>query len=255
MANWARAIGCGVIGGLVWCTASASYGQSSGTADAEAGLEAPALPEMPEMPEMIAGRPVVPVASQPSGGRWFARAHQYWTGRVKPSLQYSHWGYLEQFEEPPFGASVRVCQQAQVCNGLASRMVLYHTDFCENGASLSPHGYRRLRDIANTLPPHWCHVLRIEPATGPMRPDLPPDQEVLRRATLNQERRAHVQQVLNSWGIAAQVEIGGPDRPWMRGEEALIHHGKYLHYLQSGLLGGGGGGGSGAANDEEGEGS
>lgn len=71
-----------------------------------------------------------------------------WRHRLKTGLQAWHWGWAEEFDEPPLGACVNAHREVQICNGLAAQMVLYGYDFCSadgpDAASLNVHGQQRL---------------------------------------------------------------------------------------------------------------
>ena len=75
--------------------------------------------------------------------------------RVKSHLQYSHWGYAEQFYPRPFGTFVRSAVDAQVSNGLAAQLTLYRYDFVDPSGrvstTLNPHGRIRLVRMAGIL--------------------------------------------------------------------------------------------------------
>jgi hypothetical protein len=61
-------------------------------------------------------------------------------------------GFPEYFKGPPLGASVFQANQAQVANGDAARMTLYHYDFDPDGEHLTLRGRDRLVQIVATMP-------------------------------------------------------------------------------------------------------
>ncbi len=154
------------------------------------------------------------------GYRPGSRLSRWWHERTKPCLQYSHWGYPEYFEETPLGASLGATQSVQICNGWASRLMLYHYDFCDGAPSLNFHGQRRLNELATTFPT-WAHLsLRVQ-AT----PDDP---------GLGQARREYVAKVLAGAGVPARVEIGWPTEVSPFGDETRIVNQNLLRRVQSG---------------------
>ena len=85
-----------------------------------------------------------------------ARAYQKLMKKCR--WQHSHWGFPEEFCEPSFGSSASYYLQAQVSNGIASQMKLYHYDF---GLLKSPQqhlltlrGEYQLRKIAKLFERH-----------------------------------------------------------------------------------------------------
>ncbi|WP_435011132.1 hypothetical protein P12x_002430 [Tundrisphaera lichenicola] len=66
-------------------------------------------------------------------------------------LQGKWFGYPENFEPRPLGASLYDNGLAMVANGAAARMVLYRFDFLPNSAELSPRGLDQLAKIAPQL--------------------------------------------------------------------------------------------------------
>ena len=149
------------------------------------------------------------------------RLARWWQDRAKPCLQYSYWGYADEFEEVPLGASVRAHQQAQICSGWSARLFLYQYDFCDGGAALNLHGQQRLNDMAAAFP-IWAehHQLLIEST---------PDKPYLALA-----RREHVIKVLKKAGIPAQVEVGVPTGFVPLGEETRLMNTLLMSQIRSG---------------------
>ncbi len=132
---------------------------------------------------------------------------------MKPCLQESHWGYAEQFEEKPFGVSMRFHLNTQVCNGAKDRMVLYRYDFHEGilgpANELNPHGQRRLTELARML---RCNIFPL--VIEPSRND----------PALDAERRDHVLGLLEDSTFAVPedwVVIQRPNARGLGGEEAM----------------------------------
>jgi hypothetical protein len=141
------------------------------------------------------------------------RIEHWWQTRAKPCLQESHWGYAEQFEEKPFGASLRAHMNTQVCNGTKDRMVLYRYDFHEGilgpADKLNPHGQRRLTELARML---RCNIfpLVIEPS--------------LNDPALDTARRDHVLELLKDSTFECPedwVVVRRPNAKGLSGEDAM----------------------------------
>ncbi len=147
---------------------------------------------------------------------WFG----WWSNRLKPSLQYSHWGYCDQFEETPFGAQVRAHQRAQICSGWAARLWLYRYDFCDDGAGLNAAGHQRLTELAREFPVWSHHALAIESTSG--------------KPQLDAARREHVARLLEESGVPAQVVIGVPAVSTPFGDEAREWNALFLRQVRSG---------------------
>lgn len=146
-----------------------------------------------------------------------------WQGRIKPCLQYSHWGYADQFEETPFGASVCQAKKVQICNGLADQIVLYLYDFCmaTDGAQLNLRGRRRLSEIVTMMQSLNCHPLLIEASGNP---------------ELDAARKAYVLEMMakanfpvpEDWVVVGQPKVRG-----LAGEEAVIIHSNMLRQTEA----------------------
>jgi hypothetical protein len=161
-----------------------------------------------------------------------SRLSRWWHGRAKPCLQYSHWGYPEYFEEPPFGASVRAVANTQICNGWNSRLTLYQYDFCDGAPFLNLHGQRKLNELAAAFQIWMHHTLRIEATPEAPRLDI--------------ARRDHIAKLLADGGVPARVEIGYPTEVSPFGDETRIVNENLLQRVRSGRpIGGMSGGGTG----------
>lgn len=165
----------------------------------------------------------------------------WWITRAKPRLQESHWGYPEEFEEKPFGSSLRAHVNRQIRNGTRDRMVLYLYDFHDAGlgdeTTLNPHGLRRLDDLRRMM---QCNStpLVIEPSG--------------KNAELDEARREHVLSLLQDSTFAVPedwVVVARPDARGLHGEDALSVHQR--------MLSGGGaissGGGSSSSSSSSGD--
>ena len=74
-----------------------------------------------------------------------------WEHEIKPMLQATHWGYLENFTAEPFGSSLCQVMSAQVAGGQAAQFVLRRYDFLADQPELSPYGTRKLMRLASRL--------------------------------------------------------------------------------------------------------
>jgi hypothetical protein len=63
-----------------------------------------------------------------------------WRRRHKAHCQDTLWGYPEEFQDAPLGASVQANIQVQATKGQAARMVLYQYDFVPGSDRLKPRG-------------------------------------------------------------------------------------------------------------------
>lgn len=195
-----------------------------GASAAEAPWEAsPPPPPTPESLPAAAGTefapqlvsPACPAPCQPHA-RWLG----WWQNGLKPWLQYSHWGYCDQFEEVPFGARVQAAQRAQICSGWAARLWLYRYDFCDDGAGLNAAGHKRLTELAREFPVWSHHALVIESTPG--------------KPQLDAARREHVANLLDGAGVPAQVVIGVPTVSAPFGDETREWNTLFLRQVRSG---------------------
>jgi len=94
------------------------------------------------------------------GGRCHRCQHngpikQRWHGHWKPWLHENHWGYPENFVAEPHGASIYAHFNAQVGNGQAAQLALYHFDFHDGlgkkAAKLNSYGVDRLTQLSGLL--------------------------------------------------------------------------------------------------------
>jgi hypothetical protein len=209
-----------------------SYAASAADAPPAARPPAPAMPKSipADVPAAIGAEACLSDysgASCPStgGGSW-------WRDRIKPALQYGHWGYTNEFEEIPFGARVRAHQQAQLCSGTAARLWLYQYDFCDGGATLNPAGHKRLIEMAGAFPVWSHHCLVIEATPG--------------NSQLDAARRDHVAQLLEAAGAPAPVQVGVPRVSAPFGDETREWNKLFMSRIRSGSssLGGSSGGSS-----------
>jgi hypothetical protein len=159
----------------------------------------------------------------------------WWLSRAKPSLQCSHWGYADLFEEPPAGAALYAHKRVQVMLAMRARLALYRFDFYDEASSkaaeLNPHGQQRLTGIARIAHCFGLHPIRIEPV--PERPGL------------NTARREYVLGQLQQSSFTVPDEwvvLGRPDAPGLAGEEAVEIHTNMLKQTASGPEGSSGSG-------------
>jgi uncharacterized membrane protein YgcG len=215
-------------------------GLLSWTATAAGAQPESSLREMGDVepvPIRVADGPATASAVCFDGGDKRSALARWWQDRAKPRLQYSYWGYPEEFEETPLGASVQAHQRAQICSGWSARLFLYQYDFCDGGTTLNLHGQQRLNEMM-AASPIWAHHTLFVEAT--------PDQPQLALA-----RREHVLSVLKNAGTPAQVEVGVPTGFVPFGEETREINTLLMKQIRSGGgtsgAGGGGSGGGGAA--------
>lgn len=153
-----------------------------------------------------------------------------WFRRIKRRLQYTHWGYAEEFEERSLSGLVSAHMGTQILNGMAARMVLYQYDFCDGtadeAAKLNPHGYRRLCEIAAML--QYCSAYPVVIEYTPGNP------------ALDAARRDHVLKALGELTVAVPeqgVIVGVPAVRGLSGEEAFTIHQNLLRDTESGGAG------------------
>jgi hypothetical protein len=119
------------------------------------------------------------------------------------------WGYPEEFEAQPFGASVHAPFEAMVANGTAASMVLYHFDFIDGSDMLNVMGRDRLHRIA-------CLMAENDfPVIIQRTPEAP---------ALAEARRTAVLTLLAQEGLTvpmARVVIGPPIANGLAGFEGM----------------------------------
>ena len=95
-----------------------------------------------------AREPIDPIALERKPPKHtFFKAHSWHWRR----LQGRFWGYPEEYEPRPLGASVYDHYRIMAGNGAAARLVLYNYDFVEGTSELSPRGADQLAKIAAQL--------------------------------------------------------------------------------------------------------
>ena len=153
----------------------------------------------------------------------------FWS-RLKARLQWSHWGYPEEFGRVPPGTSVRAHAQLQIANGLAARLILYRCDFCDGAETDAPrlndHGWKRLNELL-AVQQCWGSLPLVIEAT----PDQPQVDAARRQYVMNQLEQAHV---------PAKVVIGVPLVPGVPGVEATELNTRLLQQVRSGGTASGG---------------
>jgi hypothetical protein len=202
-----------ILGLLSWAAPAAGAQPESGAGNTESLEPAPA-------DLRITDDPTFAPAACSTGGSQQAVAPRRSLSRIKARLQYSYWGYPEEFEEIPFGARVRAHQEAQICSGWSARLWLYRYDFCDDGASLNAAGHKRLSELAHEFPVWSHHDLVIEATPG--------------QPQLDAARRAHVEKQLETLGIPAQVVIGVPTVSAPFGDETRVWNSLLTKQIQSG---------------------
>jgi len=194
------------------CAACMAWAQS---------VDGPCAPATPQCAEGCEPEGL-PCGSVPSSGARppKTRVGAWWQYCIKPSLQYSHWGYPEEFEEIPFGARVCAAQRAQICSGWAARLWLYRYDFCDDGAGLNAAGHKRLTELAGEFPVWSRHALVIESTPG--------------NPQLDTARREHVAKLLEGAEVPAQVVIGVPTISAPFGDETREWNTLFMKQVRSG---------------------
>jgi hypothetical protein len=172
------------------------------------------VPQAPVVSTAPATVDASPVTVQDSGHATatVATGEEWLSGweRWKRKMQAKCVGYLEEFQAPPLGHAVYLHGRAQVENGEAARMVLYHYDFEEGGARLTLRGRDQLAKIQHMLGTNFFPLV-IE-----RTPDVP---------GLDEARRAMVLQVLAHGQFPVppeRVVIGPSPTPGLRGAEAEV---------------------------------
>lgn len=139
-----------------------------------------------------------------------------WRYRVRPWLQATHWGYPENFQAPPLGASVYGHMNAQVANGQAAQLVLYRFDFHDGAtgpvAALNPYGRKRLRKLAGLL---WASPLPLVIEASPYDDE---QVHVARRLAVLEE----LAKILPEAVPPERVVVAELDDPGLAGEEAEL---------------------------------
>lgn len=151
--------------------------------------------------------------------------HPRWQ-RTKSCLQYSHWGYADQFQVRPFGTYVRSAVGAQISNGIAAQLTLYRYDFVDVtgivSTKLNSHGRIRLVRMAGML----------SSCPYPLNIEYDPDHPLA-----NEARRQHVlAQLKQIMGDVAdeQVVVRIPAVRGRDAEEGLLIHQNLLQQVEQG---------------------
>lgn len=170
----------------------------------------------------LPGPPPVPVAEYVDGDRDVGNCRGYECPPVHHPIC-SHAGIPELFCEPPLGYYVNNAMRAQVRQGVADQLVIYHYDFLfgRYAADLSPRGKHQL-DI--------CARLMTSTGAGPLVIEASADPK------LDHFRRLSVIAALveiNDAIPAEAVVIGRPRTPALRGEEATLVYGNELLNTQN----------------------
>jgi hypothetical protein len=191
----------------------------------------PAIPEgtvlRPSAPSVAAPALVrpdpIPVIVPPGGVRptWYpapvdpiaVKRHQAWhvehkaRSRLWRCLQGKLWGYPEEYEPRPLGASLYDHGLAMAANGAAARMTLYRFDFLPGSSELSPRGLDQLSKISAQL------AVSPFPVIVERTPGEPALAESRRYAVLAQLARGPVPVMSDRVlvGVPSPVGLSGPD--------------------------------------------
>lgn len=154
---------------------------------------------------------------------------EHWHTRIKPWLERTHWGYPEEFIQPPLGFYVAAHAKTQIARGQQSLLTLYHFDFEQVGdrAALTPRGRLQLEKFAAVLA-YRPFSLLIERTVG--EPEL------------DQARYEHVVEALTQLEVplaAERVVVGRPMSRGMFGPEARMHAERSLEPPPAAPTGGG----------------
>jgi hypothetical protein len=148
-----------------------------------------------------------------------------WRDHIKPCMQYSWWGYADEFCGIPFGARVQSAIKTQVCNGLAGQVVLYRYDFCSGPADsdrLNRHGMKHLDEVVSIMQNCGYAPLVVETSGC---------------AEVDAARKAFILKLLADRGMPApdaSVVVGEPTNPGFAGKEAMLVHETLLKQTGSG---------------------
>jgi hypothetical protein len=123
----------------------------------------------------------------------------------------------------PLGATVYAPMEIQIANAQAARLALYHYDFFEGSAVLTPRGRDRLHEIAALLPACFAPVVVERTIWTP---------------ELDTARRAMVYNELSQLGFPLppeRVVVGVPTPIGWRGVEAdIVYHNLLIQTLAGG---------------------
>jgi hypothetical protein len=192
----------------------------------------PPLPEPVNLNERISSQR--PCQSDGLCDTWSPgrRVANHWRTVTKPHLQYTHWGYADQFEVRPFGTYMRGAVNTQIANGLTAQSALYRYDFLDEAGDptdeLSPRGAEQLEKMLHFLSFGEC-VVTIEPS-GEGR-------------ELDEARRANVLAQFHQLGLALGDNRVIVARPLARG----LHSDEAAHLQYNAIQNFGSGATSGSA--------
>lgn len=198
-------------------------------ATAIAQAQVPVAPSNESLVEpQTQAREVVPLPSQPpvEVKPFYVSHPPVWDATIKPWLQRTHWGYADEFHPMKFGVSVNEHFRTQICNGVATQLVLYAYDFRDNSGPtanlLNAHGQRQLSRIARMIESTGLHPLGIE-ASGDADLDAARREEVIRQLGAMQAS------VPAEW-----VVVGQPTSLDLRGVDAAEIYKNLLNHTKSG---------------------
>ena len=127
--------------------------------------------------------------------------------RLWRCLQARFWGYPEEYEPRPLGASLYDHGLAMAANGAAARMTLYRYDFLPGSSELSPRGIDQLAKISAQL------AVSPFPVIVERTPNEPTLAESRRYAVLAQLARGPIPVTSDRVliGVPRPVGLAGPD--------------------------------------------
>jgi hypothetical protein len=140
---------------------------------AQATVTEPVLPAPRNLPESV---PTMPAPHDGPGSAQPAPLGCGAAGSALPATAGDRWhqcvqdcflGYRSEFDAPPLGSTIYKHFQAQVTNGEAARMVLYHYDFVDGCERLTMRGHDQLAKIAATLPHNFFPIIIERTPTAP----------------------------------------------------------------------------------------
>jgi hypothetical protein len=155
-----------------------------------------------------------------------------WGGRLRCGLGHVRawadacWGERDYFQAESFGGSVDCYLKAQIANGQAAQLMLYHFDFgdgqVDEAFRLNVYGHKRLKKMASLLAASSLPLM-IEETIGNDPLDAARRQEVLRE--LNGLLPAPIS--------PDRVVVMAPVTPGLRGVEALLIYNNLMRQTTS----------------------
>jgi hypothetical protein len=151
---------------------------------------------------------------------------RHWVYKTKPRLQYTHWGYPEEFCHRPFGSYMRMAVDAQISSGYRAQLVLYHYDFAVvNGVHTD-----QLNDKGRTRLARFGEIMSVTPYSLVIEVDN-------QRDALNEARRKAVTTQLQAqfdFIVDERVVIGLPPTRGLSADEANAIQQSLIRQTRSG---------------------